>query len=45
MKAQVKWVDNQRFLGMTASGNSVVMDADKHQKSAPGPMERVKVSY
>lgn len=41
MQAQVKWVDNQRFLGLTASGNSVVMDADKNQKSAPGPMEMV----
>ncbi|USE35605.1 OsmC family protein [Endozoicomonas sp. SCSIO W0465] len=41
MKAQVKWVDNQRFLGLTASGNSIVMDADKNQKSAPGPMEMV----
>ncbi|MFK0574062.1 OsmC family protein [Endozoicomonas sp.] len=41
MQAQVKWVDNQRFLGLTASGNSVVMDADKNQKSAPSPMEMV----
>ncbi|WP_257285539.1 OsmC family protein [Endozoicomonas sp. SESOKO1] len=44
MKAQVKWVDNQRFLGLTASGNSIVMDADKSQKSAPGPMEMVLMS-
>ncbi|WP_422446753.1 OsmC family protein [Endozoicomonas sp. ALB091] len=41
MKAQVKWVDNQRFLGLTDSGNSIVMDADKHHKSAPSPMEMV----
>ena len=41
MKAQVKWVDNERFLGLTDSGNSVVMDADKEQKTAPSPMEMV----
>ncbi|WP_257296629.1 OsmC family protein [Endozoicomonas sp. YOMI1] len=41
MRAQVKWVDNQRFLGLTDSGNSIVMDADKNQKSAPSPMEMV----
>lgn len=41
MKAQVKWVDSERFLGLTDSGNSVVMDADKNQKSAPSPMEMI----
>ena len=41
MKAQVKWVDSERFLGLTDSNNSVVMDADKNQKSAPSPMEMI----
>lgn len=41
MQAQVKWVDKQRFLGLTPSGNSVVMDANREQKSAAGPMEMV----
>ncbi|MRI32292.1 OsmC family protein [Endozoicomonas sp. OPT23] len=41
MKAQVKWVDQERFLGLTDSNNSVVMDADKNAKSAPSPMEMI----
>ncbi|KEQ17473.1 OsmC family protein [Endozoicomonas numazuensis] len=41
MKAQVKWVDQERFLGLTDSNNSVVMDADKSVKSAPSPMELI----
>ena len=41
MKAQVKWVDKERFLGLTDSNNSVVMDADKTVKSAPSPMEMI----
>lgn len=43
MQAQVKWVDNQRFLGLSASGSSVVMDANKNHKSAPSPMEMVLI--
>ncbi|WP_422474448.1 OsmC family protein [Endozoicomonas sp. ALB032] len=41
MKAQVKWVDQERFLGLTDSNNSVVMDADRAVKSAPSPMELI----
>ena len=41
MKAQVKWIDQERFLGLTDSNNSVVMDADKTAKSAPSPMEMI----
>ncbi|WP_252176291.1 OsmC family protein [Endozoicomonas sp. 4G] len=41
MKAQVTWVDQKRFLGLTNSNNSVVMDADKDVKSAPSPMEMI----
>ncbi|WOG26380.1 OsmC family protein [Endozoicomonas sp. 8E] len=41
MKAQVKWVDKERFLGLTDSNNSVVMDADRNVKSAPSPMELI----
>ncbi len=41
MKAQVKWIDQERFLGLTDSNNSVVMDADKNAKSAPSPMEMI----
>lgn len=41
MKAQVKWVGEERFLGLTDSNNTVVMDAQKGEKSAPSPMEMV----
>ena len=41
MQAQVKWVDDDRFLGRTDSNNSVVMDTDKSRKSAPSPMEMI----
>lgn len=43
MKAQVKWVDQSRFLGLTESNNSVVMDTDKDSKSAPSPMELILI--
>ena len=41
MKAQVKWIDNERFVGITDSNNTVVMDADKQAKTAGSPMEMV----
>ena len=41
MKAQVKWVGEERFVGLTDSNNSVVMDARNGEKSAPSPMEMV----
>ncbi len=41
MKAQVKWIDNERFIGLTDSNNSVIMDAGKTSKSAGSPMEMI----
>ena len=41
MQAQVKWVGDDRFLGLTDSNNSVVMDAGSGDKSAASPMELV----
>lgn len=41
MKAQVKWLDNERFVGLTDSNNTVVMDADASSRSAPSPMEMI----
>ncbi|UYM14955.1 OsmC family protein [Endozoicomonas euniceicola] len=41
MQAQVKWVGDYRFLGLTDSNHSVVMDAKSDDKSAPSPMEMV----
>ena len=41
MQAQVKWVGDDRFLGLTDSNNSVIMDTKHSDKSAPSPMEMV----
>ena len=41
MKAQVKWIDGDRYIGITDSNNSVVMDADKNSQTAGTPMEMV----
>ena len=41
MQAQVKWVGDDRFLGLTESNNSVIMDAQRGDKSAASPMEIV----
>ena len=41
MQAQVKWVGDDRFLGLTESNNSVIMDAKIGEKSAASPMEMV----
>ena len=40
MKATVKWIDSQRFVGISGSHHAVVMDANS-TKSAPSPMEMV----
>lgn len=42
MQASVKWLDNQRFVGTSESGHTVVMDGDK--ASAASPMEMVMMA-
>ncbi|ALS96915.1 OsmC family protein [Lacimicrobium alkaliphilum] len=42
MQASVKWLDNQRFVGTSESGHTVVMDGDK--TSAASPMEMVMMA-
>ncbi|HEX9759273.1 MAG TPA: OsmC family protein [Candidatus Acidoferrales bacterium] len=37
--AQVKWVHQQKFLGVTPSGHAVPFDSDRESNTAPGPME------
>jgi putative redox protein len=37
--ARVKWVEQERFLGVTPSGHAVAFDADRGANTAPGPME------
>lgn len=41
MKAQVKWTGDSRYLGLTESNNSVIMDCKAGEKSAASPMEMV----
>jgi putative redox protein len=43
MKAQVKWVGEELFLGTSESGHSMVLDANNGEL-APSPMESVLVS-
>lgn len=43
MKATVKWVDNELFLGTSESGHCVAMDANGGA-TAPSPMENVLMS-
>lgn len=38
MQAEVKWVENFKFLGTSHSGHSVVMDGNGGA-TAPSPME------
>ena len=40
MKAQVKWIDKELFLGRSESGHSIVLDAN-NGSLAPSPMESV----
>ncbi|MGR5346860.1 OsmC family protein [Vibrio mediterranei] len=40
MQAEVKWIEDFKFLGQSQSGHSVVMDGNGGE-SAPSPMEMV----
>lgn len=39
--ASAVWLDGERFVTEGSSGHAVVLDADRGQNSAPGPMEMV----
>jgi putative redox protein len=39
--ASIKWVGDQKFLGIGASGHAVAFDSDRESNKAPGPMEMV----
>jgi len=43
MKASVKWVSDELFLGTSESGHSIVLDANNGEL-APSPMENVLIS-
>lgn len=39
--ASIKWVGDQKFLGIGPSGHAVAFDSDRESNKAPGPMEMV----
>lgn len=43
MKAEVKWVGNELFLGTSESGHTIVLDANAGAQ-APSPLESVLIS-
>jgi len=42
--ATVKWVGEQKFLGISPSGHAVALDSDRESNKAPGPMELLLVA-
>ncbi len=42
--ATVKWIGEQKFLGINPSGHSVALDSDRESNKAPGPMELLLVA-
>ncbi|WP_448548127.1 OsmC family protein [Thalassotalea fusca] len=43
MKAQVKWIGEEKFLGTSESGHTIVLDANAGE-NAPSPLENVLIS-
>jgi len=43
MKAQVKWITDEKFIGTSESGHSVVFDANGGEH-APSPLENILLS-
>src|SRR3989442_3764224 len=42
--ATVKWIGEQKFLGISPSGHAVALDSDRESSKAPGPMELLLVA-
>jgi len=42
--ATVKWIGEQKFLGISPSGHAVALDSDRESNKAPGPMELLLVA-
>jgi len=42
--ASVKWIGDQKFVGLGPSGHAVTFDSDRESNKAPGPMEMVLMS-
>jgi len=43
MKAQVKWIGEEKFIGISESGHTIVLDANAGE-NAPSPLENVLIS-
>jgi putative redox protein len=39
--SSVKWIGEQKFVGVSPSGHAIVVDSDRETNGAPGPMELV----
>jgi len=37
--ANVKWIGEEKFVGISPSGHAVTIDSDRSSNKAPGPME------
>jgi len=44
MKAVVKWVADETFIGESESGHSIIMDGNSQDSKSPSPMEMVLMS-
>jgi len=44
MKAVVKWVAGEMFIGESESGHSIIMDGNSQDSKSPSPMEMVLMS-
>ena len=42
--ASIKWVGSERFLALTPSGHTLVLDSDRQSNTASGPMELLLVA-
>lgn len=42
--ASIKWIGEEKFVGVTPSGHAVAFDSDRQSNKAPGAMEMVLTS-
>jgi putative redox protein len=42
--ASVKWISEQKFLGVSPSGHAMALDADSSSSTAPSPMELLLIA-
>jgi len=44
VEAKVNWTQGEQFVGRGTSGHALVIDSDRQNNSAPGPMELVLIA-